>query len=300
MPLVAGTKTFSTVLLMLKACSFLPLLVTALFPRKWGKEFARSSDDTHSLNILFQALAVASLVFHVKTTAAGLLFNLPNSHRHRHFISIPFDIEKRSTLERSTTAMGKILGSMSDHPVVAGAAADVLLTTLGLGLWSAFGSVDVGTMLASAVPGYRRVSRGLLACKHELQDTVTSHPAESIVADTASSASHLSRRLRGRQSASDTVHKSNPSVQDEGETASKPKRRGRPRKVKREEETMVEEPGDGAYQPPAADVGSSCQGGAMLEEDPDWEAAALSWGLVALAGLGTGSTAVFGAECVPP
>jgi hypothetical protein len=32
------------------------------------------------------------------------------------------------------------------------------------------------------------------------------------------------------------------------------------------------------------------------DEEEDWEAAALTWGLIALSGLGAGSAGVFGAE----
>ena len=32
-----------------------------------------------------------------------------------------------------------------------------------------------------------------------------------------------------------------------------------------------------------------------VDEDEDWEAAALTWGLIAMTGLGTGSSGVFGA-----
>jgi hypothetical protein len=64
--------------------------------------------------------------------------------------------------------------------------------------------------------------------------------------------------------------------------ASVPKRRGRPRK------SSV---GDSAYHPKEVvhEEGD-------VDEDEDWEAAALTWGLIAVTGLGTGSSGVFGAE----
>lgn len=52
---------------------------------------------------------------------------------------------------------------------------------------------------------------------------------------------------------------------------------------------------DAAYRP--VDTGYEAEGDEEAVDD-DWEAAALAWGLVAASGLGGGSSAVFGAECV--
>lgn len=68
---------------------------------------------------------------------------------------------------------------------------------------------------------------------------------------------------------------------EEGSTASVPRRRGRPRK------SSV---GDSAFHP------TEIVHEGDVDEDEDWEAAALTWGLIAMAGLGTGSSGVFGAE----
>jgi hypothetical protein len=69
---------------------------------------------------------------------------------------------------------------------------------------------------------------------------------------------------------------------EEGSTASVARRRGRPRKTA---------DGDSAYHPTEIvhEEGD-------VDEDEDWEAAALTWGLIAVTGLGTGSSGVFGAE----
>lgn len=69
---------------------------------------------------------------------------------------------------------------------------------------------------------------------------------------------------------------------EEGSTASVPRRRGRPRKTL---------DGDSAYHPTEVmhEEGD-------VDEVEDLEAAALTWGLIAMAGLGTGSSGVFGAE----
>lgn len=69
---------------------------------------------------------------------------------------------------------------------------------------------------------------------------------------------------------------------EEGLTVSVPRRRGRPRKssgsdIAHHPTDVVQEEGD-------------------VDEDEDWEAAALVWGLIAMTGLGTGSSGAFGAE----
>jgi len=69
---------------------------------------------------------------------------------------------------------------------------------------------------------------------------------------------------------------------EEGSTASVPRRRGRPRK---------NSVGDSTYHPTEA-----VHKEGDVDEDEDWEAAALVWGLIAMTGLGTGSSGVFGAE----
>jgi len=71
---------------------------------------------------------------------------------------------------------------------------------------------------------------------------------------------------------------------EEGSTASVPRRRGRPPKSSDR---------DSAYHPTKL-----VQEEGDVDEDEDWEAAALVWGLVAMTGLGTGSSGVFGAETI--
>jgi hypothetical protein len=70
---------------------------------------------------------------------------------------------------------------------------------------------------------------------------------------------------------------------EDGSTASVPRRRGRPRK------STIRD--DSEYRPTAVVHEEGDE-----DEDEDWEAAALTWGLIAVAGLGTGSSGVFGAE----
>ncbi len=86
---------------------------------------------------------------------------------------------------------------------------------------------------------------------------------------------------------------------DEEETPTPgPRRRGRPRKIKQEPTPDPEEdPADTTYEPTPAEK-ASVVGDVVPDDYFDWESAALAWGLTAIGGLGTGSSAVYGAECI--
>ncbi len=92
------------------------------------------------------------------------------------------------------------------------------------------------------------------------------------------------KRRPGRPRKSEHIKSENGDSHDESVlSAPTPRRRGRPRKV--------HDNGDSAYQPsePVMEVGDE-------DEDEDWEVGALAWGLVAVTGLGSASSGVFGAE----
>jgi hypothetical protein len=125
----------------------------------------------------------------------------------------------------------------------------------------------------------------------------------------------LRRRGRPKKTSVSSVGSSNGSYEDAAAAATAatatPKRRGRPRKVKPEPEPepepelemdldldLEEVPGDETYEPTPAVRADAALGDILPEDDFDWEPAALAWGLTALGGLGVGSAAVFGGECV--
>ncbi|KLU83966.1 hypothetical protein MAPG_03015 [Magnaporthiopsis poae ATCC 64411] len=77
-----------------------------------------------------------------------------------------------------------------------------------------------------------------------------------------------------------------------------PRSRGRPRKIKWKDQTLEETDGDAAYKPSADEVSAAAEGDVLPEEDIDWEAAALTWVIAIVGGLGCGSAGVFGGECI--
>jgi len=135
-----------------KIMTLSPLILTTIAPSSWGTTHPSSRDIHRETTRVFNIIALASSLLHAKTSLCSFLYNLPDAYRHRHSMYIPYDTERRSRWERTATAIEKVLGSMADHPVVAAAGKDVLLSGLSLGLWAAVRTLDVGDMLRTVFP----------------------------------------------------------------------------------------------------------------------------------------------------
>jgi hypothetical protein len=328
LPITPGTASFPATILLTKLLTLAPLLLPANAPPSWGT-VPRDPHSTHpAITTLFNTIATASALLHAKTTLAALLYNLPDSHKHRHssIVTIPFfDTEKRSQWERTATAVEKVLGAMADHPAVAAAGKDVLLCALGLGLWAAVRGADVGGMVRVVWPGFLsggfklRGRGGLVKTEAETsshggddeeeREGDTNAGGGGTAAAVPPLSMTLRRRGRPKKTSVSSVGSSNGNHEDATAATVTPKRRGRPRKVKPEPEPepdldmdmdmdLEEVPGDKTYEPTPAVRADAALGDVLPEDDFDWEPAALAWGLTALAGLGVGSAAVFGGECV--
>ncbi len=77
--------------------------------------------------------------FHGKSTVLAPSFNTPDSHFQG----------RRTILERSSTAIGRDLGAIGDHPAISAVGWDVLLSGLSLGRWAANRGLDVQAILSS-------------------------------------------------------------------------------------------------------------------------------------------------------
>lgn len=257
-PHVAETPYFGRVVATSRAFTLAPLVLETVAPASWGAVHTHHHEASAAFTDLFRFMSVMSVILHSMATFTGLKYNVPHAHYHRHSKLLPWDIEERSKWERTTTAVGKLLGATSDHPVVAAVGYDVLLSGLSTGLWAAVCSLRVGDILSSVVPLYGNSTAGI--------------------------AKTNDRRTTKRQ---------NPrvSTEDDREPPT-PRRRGRPRKVKQD---PLEEPGDETYEPTPGEEGSA-EGDALPTQQMDWDAAGLAWGLMAVGGLGLGCAGVFGGE----
>lgn len=255
---VANTSALTTVFFTARGLTLAPLILPYAVPESWGSVHPRPHETYRTYGKLFTAIAVTSLVLHSKATVTGLAYNAPDSHYHRHSIYLPFDTETRSSWERTTSAFGRILEAMSDHPVVSSVGWDVLLSTLSIGVWTAVRGTDVSSILTSSIPLYQPDDSG------DASPEPTKETARKAI-------------TTGGQST------------DSGEATS-PRRRGRPRKVK--EEPVDEQ----AYEPTPSEAADAAEGDAF--PNMGWDSTALAWGMTALGGLGVGSAGVFGGECV--
>lgn len=298
LPYAAGTTWFPAAIWLSKGLSLAPLVLPAIIPQSWGSTYSDYHESYDATTRLFQLASTASALLHAQTSIASILSNLPDAYKHRHSIKIPFDTEKRSAWERSATAFERVLGSMSDHPVVAAAGKDVLLSGLSIGLWAAVRAMDVGDILKSAVPRPKTAENTPSQVASPDTTDGATPPSKS-----PTPAPETSMTLRRRDRASSSRYSSvrgSVGPEENGTPAPTPRRRGRPRKVKPEPEHDPEEDHeDATYVPtPDDDDKASVMGDVLPGDDFDWESAALAWGLTALGGLGTGSSAVYGAECI--
>ena len=149
-PFAANTPSFLTVAFTYRILSFIPLLLPYIVPGSWGTVHIHPHNAHSTYTALFRMISVASFLLHGKSTVLALLFNTPDSHYHRHSILHPFKQELRTILERSSTAVGKILGAIGDHPAVSVVGWDVLLSGMSLGLWAASRGLDIQAILSSS------------------------------------------------------------------------------------------------------------------------------------------------------
>lgn len=278
LPYAADTPSFNRVLGITRACAYAPLLLQRAAPVSWGAVYPDHHKAQAALTDLFRLMSFMSAILHGLATSTGLRYNLPDSHYHRHSRLLPWAIEKRSNWERTTTGVGKILGSALDHPVVEAVGYDVLLSGASTGLWAAVRSLSAGDILTSVVPLYNdpRV------------------PSSELADQSSRSTRSASARRSGRSRKTSGVKSTTSKYSEKNLETPTIRRRGRPRKVKQE---PVEEPGDGTYVPSSGDR-ASAEGDTMPVQELDLEAAALAWGLMAVGGLGLGSAGVFGGECL--
>ncbi|KAK4231540.1 hypothetical protein QBC38DRAFT_354303 [Podospora fimiseda] len=302
LPYAAGTSSFPAAASLGKLLSLAPLALNVVAPQSWGSVHRTPHSSYRVITIIFQFISAASAFLHAKNTLTGLFYNLPEPNRHRHSIKIPFDVEKRSRWERSTTSIEKVLGSINDHPAVTAAGKDVLLSALSLGLWAAVRAVDVGNILRSAMPLYKsnqeipvdgRERPALPEPEVQAEKQSSEHPN-----GTSMTLRRSGRRTRGK---TESIDGSNGSIHlDDFQT---PKRRSRPRKAKGSLEASPEvdpslDADNAAYKPTVTEKEELELGDVVPDDDFDWESASLAWALTVLGGLGMGSAAVFGGTCI--
>jgi hypothetical protein len=269
MPLLANTPSLKYLVLAARALTYAPLALPNLIPVSWGVQHSHPHEAYATYTKLFKFISTAAFLLHVRATIVGLAYNAPAAFEHRHSIHLPFDVERRSSLERASGAFGRLLGATADHPVVGGIGRDVLLSALSIGLWAAVRAIDVSGVLASTIPLYE--------LHRDDVDELLIEPAASPAVKKRSKPKAITTGIHG-------THE----VDEKGSV----RRRGRPRKSKDGE--------DAQYEPTPSEAASAAEGDSLPGGDHviDYEATALAWGLTTVGGLGVGSAGVLGGECI--
>lgn len=148
-PFAQNTPSFLTVILAHRALAFTPLLLPYIVPESWGTLHTHPHNAHSAYTGLFRTVSILSTLLHWKSTLLALLLNTPDNHYHRHSLLHPFKQERRTLSERGSTAIGRVLGAIGDHPAVNAVGWDVILSGLSIGLWAATRGLDVESILAS-------------------------------------------------------------------------------------------------------------------------------------------------------
>ncbi|CAN8096294.1 unnamed protein product [Discula destructiva] len=284
LPHVAGSPSFGRIIVLSRALTFVPLLLQTTAPPWMGVVLPQKRTVDPAFTDLFRFMAVVGCALHARALLLGLTYNMPHAQYHRHSKILPWDIEERSRWERTTTSLGKLLGALRDHTVIAGAGYDVLLSSLSIGLWAALRPLAAGDVLAAVVPLYNRAEEGTKTTDLVYADEDQDNDADPSLRRGVSK--------RGITSNPKSVGKAATSITEE---TPGPRRRGRPRKAKADPVVMEEEPDDKTYQPTTQEEATDPVADASTQ-GVDTEAAALVWGLIAVGGLALGSAGGLGGE----
>ncbi|CZT51415.1 uncharacterized protein RSE6_12558 [Rhynchosporium secalis] len=299
-PYSANTTAFLHVSSLTKILPFFLLILPYVIPVGWGN-VSTNRHDSHSTYItLFRIISTFSTALHLKSTALALFNNLPESTYYRHSLLHPFKEEHLTVIGRGSVAFGRIFGAMGEHPAVGFVASDLILTGLSLGYWGAIRDLDATDMLRSSIPFMSRTktgpSKGLLG---SIAGTIQTE-AKALIAEYVQSITQPRQAFRapnsaayqgpGRPKRSEANKDTTMQVKERGSVA---RQRHDPisgdEQIRTQSEKKRDEDDDYA---PSVDERLE-EGDEDAEED--FEIAAFVWGLLSVAGLGTGSSAVYGA-----
>ncbi|KAI9874506.1 MAG: hypothetical protein M1830_009676 [Pleopsidium flavum] len=279
-PFASNTPSFSTVVLIPHLLLYLPLYIDRLIPHSFGSTHNTPHDARRAYKPIFKFISIISFLLHLKQTLVALLDNEPGSHYHRHSSLFSHQEDHRSKIERTSTAIGRVLGCLGDHPAVASVGWDVMLCGFSLVIWAAVRGLDTNGILEGA-----SLSRVGKAFSHDARNAVSQKlvdakgKAKELVNDlVGESPTTLTKRGRGR-----------PRKETNTAVLSSPRKSTRSTKAEPESDS------DDVYTPDRSSrVDEQTQGEEDAEEDV--EAGVLSWGLLSLGGLGVAGAGVLGAE----
>ena len=150
LPFSIRTAEFALILLIPHLALFYVVLPANLLPSGYGS----STNSTRTYGAVYRFVAIVSVLLHLKQTVLALLNNDPGAydHRHSHYLAnlrLPHK-RHRSGLERSGSAVSRVLGALQDHPAVSSVGWDVLMCAVSLVAWSVIRGIDIRKLLSAA------------------------------------------------------------------------------------------------------------------------------------------------------
>ncbi|OJD30170.1 tetratricopeptide repeat protein 1 protein [Diplodia corticola] len=258
--------------------AFLLATGTRFVPERFGQQYTDAHAAHHAESRVFSVISVVATAYFLRSTFWGALLNSGASYQ-RHFNPIwsTHPAYDRPLWSKLASASVKILGAISEDPIVGVIGWDVLFSGFGLCVWAASRGLDVRDMLNSILPSLRRQS---IENKPSIKEETPTSPPESPGSSTA--------RRRGR-----------PKKTESSATQEPPSPVTR-RSLRRRSATHDSDADGASYAPPPnveaelADLEHEEERDDTVAEDA--EASALAWGLSLIGGLGLMSAAVMGAE----
>jgi hypothetical protein len=172
LPYASNTPYFVGIALTARIIPFAFLLLPYVISNNLGKVHPHPHSAYSTYMTLFQTLSITSAALYLNASAVALFKNTPESSYYRHSILHPFKEEHRSTLNRGTDAINRVLGAISEHPVVTAVGLDVLLSGLTLGVWSGIRGLDAREMLGSIMPLMEPVSREIHVAASTVKESI--------------------------------------------------------------------------------------------------------------------------------
>lgn len=259
LPWATNDPLFLPIILIFHLALFQPLYPQYLMPEAFG-----STAHRHDWTTLSTLIAVFSFILHAKQTLVALFDSDPGAYDHRHsqylaYIHLPHE-EERSRTYRSASALNRVLGAINDHPAISSIGWDVLMCGLSLGVWAAARGLEPGRMLSAIGIGEAPTPHATTKPSQKpSKKKPTTKAITDQVEDAVKSPTKSTARRRKKQAAQDDPFVDAASKDDTGDKDFKT----------------------------SASVEHEVEEFEADEELPEnLESAAISWGLLALGGLG--------------
>jgi hypothetical protein len=254
---------------------------------------------------IFRVLAFASFGLHMMRSYNAIVDEAP-PHRYlnHNFVWNTHREEGNTRYQQTWTVLVRVIGALSDNPVISQVGWDVVISVLSLCVWAVAHGVDVTAMLRCSglfwsipTPSIKSVS---LVPKSLLNGSATKSEVGSVVEEIADSISITSPNKRGRG----RPRKTSVAIAKDHLSSSTPSATGSLRRSTRNRHTssMSQASNDSASDEDYVPTQATQDAVDEFDFDNDeglakeTEAAALAWGLFIVGGLGTVTAGVLGAE----